>query len=410
MPTLFQICIEVNIGSVGRIAEQIGQVVLDNIWKSFIAYSREVNSSSSELIKIGNKLDVYYHGIETRLLDNHGFSSKKATTELVKKIKQIKPDIIHLHHLHGYYINIEILFEYLAVCKIPVVWTFHDCWSFTGHCTHFDFIGCQKWKTECNHCEQKSEYPKSLLFDRSKHNFADKKRIFNSINGLTIVTVSDWLGNLVKESFLKENYTLVIKNGIDLSTFYPRDSAMKIKLKYNINNRFLIIGVASTWGIRKGFYEFVKLSQILSPENFIIILVGLNSNQMKSIPSTIIGIERTENVEELANLYSAADVFVNPTFEDSYPTTNLEAMACGTPVITYNTGGSVESIDENTGFIVEKHDVEGIKNAIQKISKKGKNHYLNFCRNKASLHFDKNQKFQEYFNLYKRLLLNKNEL
>lgn len=408
MPKLLQISIEVNKGSVGRIVEQIGQLVLDNGWKSFVAYSRDSNPSSSELIKIGSRFDVYTHGIETRIFDRHGFGSKNATKELIKKIIQINPDIIHLHHLHGYFINVEILFEYLKASKIPVVWTFHDCWSFTGHCAFFDFVGCDKWKTECHHCEQKSEYPKSLLFDRSRLNYIDKKRIFNSIENLTLVPVSEWLSELIKESFLKEIEKEVIKNGIDLSTFFPKNSRTIIENKFNLKTK-IVLGVASTWEARKGLNEFLALNQILPPEHFTIILVGLSKDQIKKLPNSIIGIERTENVEELANFYSAADVFVNPTLEDTYPTTNLEAMACGTPVVTYNTGGSVESIDENTGFIVEKHDVQGIKNAIQKISEKGKNYYLKFCRDKASQQFDMNQKFNEYLHLYKRLLLNKNE-
>jgi len=409
MPTLLQISIEVNTGSVGRIAEQIGQLVLEKGWESYIAYARNSNPSSSNVIKIGNKFDVYFHGIKTRIFDKHGFSSKKATIDLVKKIIQIKPDIIHLHHLHGYYIHVEILFDYLKKSSIPVVWTFHDCWSFTGHCAHFEFVGCNKWKIECHHCEQKAEYPKSLVFDRSRENYIDKKRIFNSIGNLTIVSVSDWLGNLVKKSFLKGFDSLVIKNGVDLSIFYPRESATIIKTKYNVNDKFLILGVASTWGIRKGINEFLKLNESLPSDRYVIILVGLSKDQVKKLPPSIIGIERTESVEELADLYSAADVFVNPTFEDSYPTTNLEAMACGTPVITYNTGGSVESIDDNTGFIVEKHDVEGLKHAILKIGEKGKNHYLEICRDKAVSQFDKNEKFQEYVELYNRLLINKNE-
>jgi putative colanic acid biosynthesis glycosyltransferase len=409
MLKLLQINIEVNYGSVGKIAEQIAQVVLENGWVSYIAYARFNNHSSSHLIKIGNYFDIYLHGIQTRLFDNHGFSSKKATKYLIKKIDKIRPDIIHIHNLHGYYINIEILFEYLKVSKVPVVWTLHDCWSFTGHCAHFDYVGCNKWETECHHCEQKSEYPKSLIFDRSRQNYIEKKRIFNSVKNLTIVPVSDWLGSLVKRSFLNGLKSIVIKNGVDLTVFFPRESRKKIETIYNFENKFIILGVASIWEIRKGLNAFIDLNEILSNDNYIIILVGLSKNQIKKLPSTIIGIEKTENGKQLAELYSAADVFVNPTLEDSYPTTNLEAIACGTPVITYKTGGSVESVDSSTGYIVEKHDLDGIKNAIQEIEQKGKNYFLDFCKNKAISEFDKNQKFKEYKELYQRLLIAKNE-
>jgi putative colanic acid biosynthesis glycosyltransferase len=407
MPTLLQISIEVNSGSVGRIAEQIGEVVLENGWASYITYARNNNPSKSEVIKIGNKIDLYWHGLETRIFDNHCFSSKSATKDLINIIKEIKPDIVHLHHLHGYFINIEILFQYLKESEIPVVWTFHDCWSFTGHCTHFDFVGCEKWKTECHHCEQKTEYPASLLFDRSRQNFIDKKRIFNSVKNLTIVPVSNWLSGKVKDSFLKDYPCEVIQNGIDLNTFYPKKSRDTIDELYKLKGKFIILGVASTWEKRKGLEEFVKLNEVIDNQLYAIVLVGLSESQIQKLPKTIIGIQRTENVGQLADLYSAADVFLNPTFEDTFPTTNLESLACGTPVITYETGGSVESIYENTGIVVDKGDVGGLINAIEYIKNKGNDFYENNCRESAIKNFDRKIKFNDYLELYKNILKNK---
>lgn len=404
MPKLLQISIEVNSGSVGKIAEQIGETVLENNWTSYITYARNNNPSKSNVIKIGNKFDLYRHGLETRVFDNHCFSSKSATKELIVRIDEIDPDIIHLHHLHGYFINIEILFDYLQKKKKPLVWTFHDCWSFTGHCAYFDFIGCEKWKAECHNCEQKGEYPKSLIFDRSKQNYIDKKRIFNSIDNLTIVPVSFWLADKVKESFLKDHRCEVIQNGIDLNKFYPKESRIKIDRKYNFTNKFLVLGVASTWEKRKGLDEFVKLSGLLDNELYSIILVGLSTKQIEKLPTNIIGIERTESVEQLADLYSAADVFVNPTFEDTYPTTNLESMACGTPVITYRTGGSVESVNDSTGIVVDKGDTNELVKAIEKIKNKGKGFYENNCRKHSIQNFDKKVKFKEYYKLYEEIL------
>ena len=200
---IVQISSEINSGSVGRIAEQIGDCIIQNGWESYITYARIKLSSTSNTIRIGNDFDLYTHGLKTRIFDSHGLGSKFATQKLVSNLKSIKPDIIHLHHLHGYYINYEILFEYLQKYNIQVVWTFHDCWSFTGHCCYYDFVGCEKWKNECYDCEQKNEYPKSLIFDRSNQNFHNKKIIFNSIVNMTIVTVSNWLGSEVKKSFLK---------------------------------------------------------------------------------------------------------------------------------------------------------------------------------------------------------------
>ncbi|OAZ03092.1 glycosyltransferase [Flavobacterium succinicans] len=403
MPTLLQISIEVNSGSVGRIAEQIGETILENGWSSYITYARNNNPSKSEVIKIGNKFDLYRHGLETRIFDNHCLSSKSATEDLINVIKKIKPDIIHLHHLHGYFINIEILFNYLQESQIPIVWTFHDCWSFTGHCAHFDFVGCEKWKTECHHCEQKKEYPASLIFDRSRQNYIEKKRIFNSVINLTIVSVSNWLSGKVKDSFLKNYPCEVIQNGIDLNTFYPKKSRTVIDDLYSVKGKFVILGVASTWGERKGLGEFIKLSELIDSKLYTIVLVGLSKSQMQKLPKSIIGIERTENVGQLADLYSGADVFLNPTFEDTFPTTNLESLACGTPVITYKTGGSVESVSESTGVVVNKGDVVGLINAIEFIKNKGKEFYENNCRESAIKNFDRKIKFNDYFELYKNI-------
>ena len=407
MPKLLQITIEANKNSVGRIAEQIGETAIENGWASYITYARDSNPSTSEVIKIGSNFDLYWHGIETRVFDNHCFSSRSATKHLVDTIKDINPDIIHLHHLHGYFINIKILFKYLKESRIPVVWTFHDCWSFTGHCTYFEFVGCEKWKTECHHCEQKTEYPKSLIFDRSRQNYIDKKRIFNSISNLTIVPVSNWMSQEVKDSFLKNYPCKVIQNGIDLNIFYPKKSRTKIEELYNVNGKFIILGVASTWEKRKGLEEFVKLNKLIDSQLYAIILVGLTESQIQKLPKTIIGIQRTENVSQLADLYSAADVFLNPTFEDTFPTTNLESLACGTPVITYKTGGSVESVSENTGIVVDKGDVVGLISAIESIKNKGKEFYEKNCRESAIKNFDKKIKFNDYFELYKEILKNK---
>lgn len=403
MIKVLQISIEINSGSVGRIAEQIGETIISNGWASYITYARNINPSNSKVLKIGNNLDIYRHGIETRIFDNHGFGSRKATKRLINEIKVISPDIIHLHHLHGYFLNIELLFKYLNESQIPIVWTFHDCWSFTGHCAYFDFVGCEKWKSQCFDCEQKHEYPKSLIFDRSKLNYIDKKRIFNSVKNMTIVPVSNWLSNKVNESFLKEYPCKVIHNGIDLKVFYPRETKKQIMEKYHIKSKYILLGVASTWEKRKGLEEFFKLSKILS-DDFTIILVGLNQSQIDKLPSNIMGIKRTENTDELAILYSGSDVFINPTLEDTFPTTNLESLACGTPVVTYRTGGSVESVIDETGLIVEKGDIMGIYDAVNTILKNGKKKYHDNCRKNAEINFNKDSKFIEYLDLYKSLI------
>lgn len=406
MPKLLQIAVEGNRGSTGTIAEAIGLLLIQEGWESYIAHGRFPRPSKSQLIRIGSDFDVLIHGLETRLFDRHCMGSRKATRKLVSQIRDIKPDIIHLHHLHGYYINTKILFDYLSSTNIPVIWTFHDCWSFTGHCTHFEYVGCEKWKIECYNCEQKNEYPKSLVFDRSRQNFLDKKTIFNSIKNLTIVPVSNWLESKVKESFLSDFPCKVIKNGIDLNIFYPKKSKNSINDLYNLNNRFIILGVASTWGKRKGLQDFIELNTYLNNNEFVIVLVGLSKTQIKVIPNSIVGIHRTDNVSQLADLYSAADVFINPTFEDSYPTTNLESLSCGTPVITYKTGGSVESVCEATGIIVDKGNTLGLLDAVNLIRKKGKDYYKINCRKFAEANFNNKVKFNDYIKLYKDIYKN----
>ena len=403
MPTVVQISIEVNSGSVGRIAEQIGEILIENGWKSYITYARNNLPSKSKVIKIGSSYDVYMHVLQTRLLDNHCFASKKATKRLIRDLEELEPDIIHMHHLHGYFINIEILFAYLKKKSIPVVWTFHDCWAFTGRCAYFEFIDCNKWKTECHTCPQLNEYPKTLFFDKSTKNFKLKKEIFNEVDNLTIVPVSNWLGDLVKESFLSNYPIKVIQNGIDTNVFSPLANLSDTRNKYNLENKFVILGVASTWDARKGLDFFVELNKVLDSDETII-LVGLSKEQVKHLPDGVIGIERTESVQDLASLYSVADVFVNPTLEDTFPTTNLESLSCGTPVITFRTGGSVESVSEETGLIVEKGDVSALYKAIKEIKLNTKSFYTHNCRARALALYNKNERFTEYLDLYKNLI------
>jgi glycosyltransferase involved in cell wall biosynthesis len=408
MPILFQINVVVNFGSTGRIAEEIGELVIANGWKSYIAYgqSKSKSKSKSNTIKIGHTLDIYWHGLMTRLFDRHGLASKKATVKLIKQIEQISPDVIHLHNIHGYYINYKLLFDYLKNTQTHVIWTLHDCWAFTGHCTYFSFIKCMKWKIECNNCPQKSAYPCSILMNRSRSNFLDKKKSFLLNNNLlTIISVSNWLANLCSQSFLKDIPIKCIHNGIDTEVFKPVSGIRKEEVlkKYNINAEFIILGVASIWEKRKGYDDFIKLASLI-PNDCSIVLVGLSKRQLKNLPDRIIGIQRTENRNELAAIYSSADVFINPTWEDNFPTTHLESLASGTPVITYNTGGSIESITNDTGFIVEQGDIQGLLNTIIFIRKTGKDKYAENCRNHVIRNFKKETSYTKYIQLYENLI------
>lgn len=392
---LLQINVTANWGSTGRIAEDIGKLAIKEGWKSWIAYGRGKPISSSNLIRIGNDLDMRFHALQSRIFDNHGLASKKTTNQFIKSIEQIKPDLIHLHNIHGYYLNYPILFNYLKKWGGPVVWTLHDCWPFTGHCAYYDYAECNKWQTHCESCPQLRSYPASFLSDRSFKNFDQKIKSFCNLPNLTFVPVSDWLKNELSKSFLKQYPAITIHNGIDLSQFHQVDVFNKDK------NTKIVLGVASVWDRRKGLAEFEKLRTLLPPE-YVIILVGLSQDQISHLPLGITGIRRTESIEQLVYLYNMADVFANPTLEDNFPTTNLEALACGTPIVTYNTGGSPESIDFETGKVVEYMNIEKFASEIislcqnSDISKEA-------CRARAVKLYDKNKIFKEYITLYNSL-------
>ncbi len=386
------------VGSTGRIATDLYKVLEEQGHECLIAYGRGTAPEGINSYRIGTNLDNYLHVARTRLLDQHGYGSKKPTIQLVKKIKEYNPDVIHLHNLHGYYLNLEVLFNYLAESNKPVVWTLHDCWTFTGHCAHFDYIGCDKWKSECRNCPQKKTYPNSYGLDNSYRNFNQKKDLFTRLNNLTIITPSQWLANLVKESFLNEYPIKVVNNGIDLNIFKPTSS--DFRKKHYLEEKKIILGVASVWNQRKGLNTFIELSSKLD-ENYQIVLVGVTEKQKSNLSFNIIGITRTNNIKELAEIYSTADVFVNPTLEDTFPTVNLEALACGTPIITYSTGGSVECIDETCGTVVQKNNIDNLLTAIQQIDKSKLT--KENCITQSKL-FKKNNKYKEYIERYEEVI------
>jgi len=401
MKKILQINTVSNSGSTGRIAEGIARCIVAQNWESYIAYGRHSNDSQySEEILIGNKIDFYIHAVGTRLFDSHGFFSKSATQDLIKKIELISPDIIHLHNIHGYFINIKILFDYIKKKNIPIVWTLHDCWTYTGHCAYYSHVDCNLWKTECHNCPQIQSYPKSFT-DFSKRNYNIKKELFKDIENLVIVTPSNWLAAEVKESFLKDYDIKVINNGINLEKFDIKPT-IDIKKKFGLIGQKVILGVASIWEPRKGFDDFIALNDEMKDYNFKIIMVGLSDDQIKNLPKNIIGIKRTESIEEMATLYSLADVFFNPTYEDNFPTTNIEALACGTPVITYKTGGSPEIIDNKTGWVFEKGDLEGVKSLLLSLDNEKSNSLI--CRARAESLYQDQTKFNEYIEVYKKKL------
>lgn len=392
--------------STGRIMQEIGELVMQHGWESYIAYSKGrdgIKPCQSKLIPVGNRWSVGYHGMMTRLFDCHGLASNGTTRQFIREIEQLQPDIIHIHNIHGYFLNYRILFEYLSQCHIPVVWTIHDCWLYTGHCYYYSFAGCSKWKTGCRECPQQRKFPASLLFDRSQQNFADKRAAFTSMpkDKLVIVPVSEWIRNEMQSSFLKDYPFRVIHNGINTEVFNLFDT-QAVKEKYQLKGKHILLGVASIWSKEKGLDDFIQMASLLK-ENEQIVLVGVDEKTQKQLPANIRSIRRTENVRQLAELYAAADAFINPTWQDNYPTVNLESIACGTPVVTFRTGGSIEAVTRQTGFVVEQGDVKGLLEAARSIIQRGKDYYQQPCRDFATAHFRKEDRYADYLQLYDEL-------
>lgn len=401
MKTLLQINITSNWGSTGKIAEAINLAAQRKGWECSTAYGRWANPSKFPTYKVGNKWDMYVHYFENRIFDREGLSSRRATKALIRHIEELKPDVISLHNIHDHYLNYELLFRYLNETDIKVVWTFHDCWAFTGHCFHFVTKDCMQWKTGCHDCPLHHLYPNTVL-DRSVKNYALKKELFSANKNLAIVACSDWLGDFVKESFLGDKRTEVIHNGVDLQMFRPQDGKESREGKESERRVFKIIAVSSVWYPNKGELDIYKLRTMLPEDEYEIMMVGLSAEQAKNLPKGIRGIQRTQNVQELAQLYSEADVLINPTYEDNFPTVNIEALACGTPVITYRTGGSPEAVDDKTGMVIEQGNVVSLANAVMQM----KDTPLSSadCRKRAEEHFDKDKCFEKYIELYDELL------
>lgn len=333
-----------------------------------------------------------------RIVGIDGFSSVLQTISLLRDIKKFNPDIIHLHSLHGSYVNIGLLFSFIKQRRIKLIWTLHDCWSFTGHCPHFEYVACEKWKTGCSNCSLYKDYPKTL-FDNSQMMWRKKKEWFTGVDDAVIVTPSEWLADKVKQSFLKDYPCSVINNGIDLTVFRPFKS--DFKERYGITDKYMILGIAFGWGSKKGLDVFIKLAEVL-PEEYCVVLVGTDNDVDRILPPNIISIHMTQNQKELADIYSAADLFVNATREDTFPTVNIEALACGTPVVTFRTGGSPEVIDEKCGAIVDKDDVDSLCSVILKTIPMG-SYNKNDCVERAYRRYNRENKYRDYVDLFEKI-------
>lgn len=404
-PTILQINTVANSGSTGKIAEGIGREVIRRGWRSVIAYGRWANDSQSELIRIGTSFGNKEAAIENRILDNQGLASRRATREFIQKIECLKPDVVHLHNIHGYYLNYPQLFTFLKERDIPVVWTFHDCWPMTGHCAYFDYSGCKKWKTGCyDPCPCKGDYPKSILFDRSRRNWVKKSRCFHLINKMTLVAVSDWLAELMKDSMLSNYPVKIIKNGVDISVFTPQLDVDILRQQYGLNKAKILLGVANIWDERKGLRDYVRLAEKL-PDNYHIVLIGLNDKQIDGLPLNILGLTRTSSQRELARWYSLADIVLNLSYEETFGMTTIEGFACGTPCIVYDRTASPELAGEGTCLVAKAGDIEDVISKLRMIRKKTKEISYS-CRKRAEEQYDQSLCFEEYMKLYEGLLVN----
>lgn len=388
-------------GSTGNIMINIAKVLrqVGGEAKTFSAYyyskqNKIFPPAPMGHIYFGNRHENALHTILAQFTGLNGYFSYFGTKKLINECDKFKPDIIHLHNLHAFCINLPMLFRYAKKHKIPVIWTLHDCWAFTGHCPHFVLANCDKWKSECHNCPQLSVYPRTIV-DNTRKAHKLKKKWFLGVENMTLVTPSEWLGKLAKESFLKDYPVRVVNNGIDLSVFKPTDS--DFRNKYGLNDKKILLGVASGWGEGKGLDVLEKLSNRLD-DKYQIVLVGIE----KAPNDKIIAIKRTESQKELAQIYTEADLFVNPTRQDTYPTVNMEALACGTPVLTFRTGGSPEIIDETCGSVVEVDDLDAMEKEIIRICEE-KPYSKEACLLRAE-GFDMNDRFQEYIELYKEVM------
>lgn len=385
-------------GSVGRIMVDIYHTLEKNGDIPLIAYGRRKAPEGVRAYRFGSGPDMALHVLSTFFRGEHGFASSGQTRRLIRRIREWDPDVIHLHNIHGFILQTELLFAYLKEAGKPVVWTLHDCWPYTGHCAFYDYTGCGGWKTGCGGCtEYRKTYPYALFKNRTERNYIRKKDAFTGVPKLTVVAPSRWLQTEVKQSFLQAYPVKVIPNGIDREVFRPVKSTLR--QESGLSGKFVILGVANVWERRKGLPCLIGLAQRLPP-GFQIILIGLSKKQMRSLPENMTGLPRTSSAGELAAYYSMADVFVNATLEDNFPTTNLEALSCGTPVITFDTGGSPESLDESCGRIVPKGDTQGLLQAVLQEREEPKSPQA--CLRRAE-QYEKYGRFQEYVELYHEL-------
>ena len=386
-------------GSTGRIVMQLSALLTKENIEHKVYYSGYNESSDPNAVQMNTLTGIRLHQVQSRLFGDQGWHSTLQTVRLVSSLKKFQPDIVHLHNLHGYYLNMDVLFKYLTRTKCKVIWTLHDCWAFTGHCTHYTNAKCEKWKNKCFACTQKHAYPYSLFLDRSGKLFGRKMKLYSDMQNLYITTVSNWLENEVRQStLLGRKPVRTIYNGVDIKVFHPIDTTRC--------ERKRILGVANCWSNRKGLQDFIQLAEMIG-EDYEIVLVGVSEEQSRMLPEKIKSLKRTDSVEELVQLYNSADVFFNPSVEETFGLTTVEAMACGVPVVVYDSTASPELVSDNVGIVVPRGDVVGAYTAIQKLVSQDHINYRKECRNRVEKKYDQELNYEQYLKLYHELYSSK---
>lgn len=389
-----------NGGSTGRIAYDLKTLSEEYGIENHVAFGYEfIPTADPDTFRMEGMFGYYRSILMTRLFASHGFDNIWETLRLIRYMDKVRPDVIHLHNIHSYYIHVGMLFRYIKRHNIPVIWTLHDSWSITGWCTGFDYVQCDKWREGCHHCPLQKEYPKSWFLDRSRSNWHKKRKTFSGVRDLTIVTPSEWLADLVRQSYLKDYPVMTLNNGIDTDIFLPTPSDIKKEL--GIDGKRMILSMAMYMMKAKGIDYLLQLRDMLN-DNERLVLVGVEAKDVPMLENgRCICLPQTPDVNFLVRMYSAADIFINTTLQDTFPTTNLESLACGTPVVTFATGGSVESVDEETGEIVPQRDTPALLAAIRRVCDKGKAYYAPHCREKALRLYNKRTQFEKYIELYR---------